>query len=204
MARANPSCIMTLSEVDGIIDRIRAKKPVDPISLWNTGILDAGVWTYSRDRWPGRGITVRTDALERKIMKISKEVDVENHPDTIWLVKTRAYYTPPLCYMRGGDRQTNKAMAWALYGWLCDDVNSSGRRTTSCADELDIRPVSMGGQAEIVKRMLSLINSMEDRLKARESDARKAIADAKSIRNKINAIKINVIGSLDAQLANPG
>jgi hypothetical protein len=62
----------------------------------------------------------------------------------------------------------------------------------------------MGGQAEIVKRMLSLINSMEDRLKARESDARKAIADAKSIRNKINAIKINVIGSLDAQLANPG
>jgi len=190
----NPSYVFRTEEVDAIVDRILKGVHVDPVDAWQTGLNDSNtVYGYVVSRW-GRstrgGTSRRIDNLTRKIYKTKASLDHKQHPATVWRVSL--YNHGVLCFLSGCDMQAAREMAWSLYSWLLPDkIKQSGDPRN-----LDVAAVGMGGQMEVIRRMSSLISTMEDNVRSHEDEARSRIKRAREMRTRVEVIKLNLLNNL--------
>jgi hypothetical protein len=195
----NPSFILTTSEVDRIIDLIDKRKTVTAIQAWQTNLNNYDRLShYITARWGYKtysGHSRRTSNLWNKIRKACGQLD-KNNPDIVWSVS--AYGHGTLCFIAGCDRTSARQMAWSLYSWLLPE---SWVKSNS-ASSLETEMVGVGGKLEVLRRMTSMIQTYEDKVKTSERYAREKIAEARALRTRVEAVKRNLLCDID--LSFPG
>jgi hypothetical protein len=198
-AARNPSYNYTIEQFDDIIDRMLHKRRVQPTpdEVINLGIMNSSyvIEQYVAARWDGDRALVkrRTKTISDRIFKIVGRIGQhEKDPRAVWQVYS--YEVGVLCFACGGDKEYVREFSWSMYGWMIPEEKRNG----SSARGLNIMLVGMGGPMEVAKRMTAMIKSLEDDAKQKEKQARTAIKFAKQTRERVESIKLNILGSLSA------
>jgi len=194
----NPSFVLSVDELDRIVDRIDKRKPVTGYEAWQTNLFNHdAVDRYVSARW-GRsrsysGQSRRVSNLCHKINAACKNIE-KSDPRIVWRVT--AYQHGDLCFLTGCDKNTARMMAWSLYSWLPPE----SWVTTRDMNALEIYCVGVGGKIEVIRRMSAMIKTMDQRVIESENEARKQIKRAKEIRTRVEAVKLNLLNELNMSL----
>jgi len=194
----NPSFVLSVDALDRIVDRIDKNKGVSSTEAWQTNLFGHdSVDKYIVARW-GRsksyaGQTRRTSNLYYKIQAACRGLDMSN-PSIVWRVA--AYQHGDLCFLTGCEKSVARMMAWSLYSWLLPESWTA----TKDMSALEIYCVGVGGKIEVIRRMSSMIKSMDQKVIESENEARRQIKRAKEIRTRVEAVKLNLLNDLNLSL----
>jgi hypothetical protein len=195
----NPSYNYTVDQVDDIIDRLLNKRRLQPTveEIFNLGLSTDtyALEQYVVARWHGeRASTKRRTKLlsERMSSIVGWTGNHEKNENAVW--KVYSYDFGVLCYASGAGRESVREFSWSMYGWMIPENKRDGRNSSG----LNVQLVGMGGPIEAAKRMAGMIGTLEDEVSRREKQARDAIKSARQTRQRVEVIKLNLLGSLNS------
>lgn len=195
----NPSYNYTVEQFDDVIDRLMNKRrqqptPEEVLNLGMTGDSYA-LEQYTTSRWHGnRASTKRKTRVlsERMQTIVGWAGSHEKSENAVW--KVYSYDIGVLCYACGAGRESIREFSWSMYGWMIPENKRDGRNSQG----LTVQLVGMGGPIEAAKRMAGMIGTLEEEVVRREKQARDAIKAAKATRQRVEVIKLNLLGALNA------
>jgi len=196
----NPSYNYTIEQFDDMIDRLLYKRRLQPSAeeVLNLGLNGNGyaLEQYVSARWRNENRAF----VKRKLRTINDRIGTivgwvgnhENQENAVWQV--HSYDFGVLCYASGAGRESVREFSWSMYGWMIPENKRDGRNSSG----LNVQLVGMGGPIEAAKRMAGMIGTLEDEVSRREKQARDAIKSARQTRQRVEVIKLNLLGSLNS------
>ena len=212
MSRTNPSFVLSLEEVDEIIDRVLkgkyAKKKPTPQEVMQTGlyhVTSAARWrvspdTYIRERFTEltkAGRTMRGNKLMDKMNEVFRGVGwerIEASPMSVWQVRSRNYDSEYV-YIQASSSELARNTAWLIWGWMWADNEVT-------ASNLRVLFVGLGGALEANRRNVSLVTGLKEQLARLDREVSNLTQKANTLRDRVEMAQgVMAVSALDAGVA---